>query len=174
MRYAERFLEKKFDEREMTQLERELDGKNDLEIIDYFSERFRKEGELIPRDEIFGMKHQKYCRMTKIMSMYSKNIIEPLVLKLLEDNKERLYQINEIAEMLNLYKWSKHASLILSSYSKKKDSDIICVMGRKYRQYKYSKSCSEAKRQQRPEWKNKGFCFDKQCGTDECPRMQCC
>jgi hypothetical protein len=158
-------------ENDYTKLERELAGKNDFEIVDYFQESFRQEGKFIPRDDIFGMKHTKYTNIMKIMSMYSKNIVEPLVIKLLEANPERPYKVSEIAEILNLEDWDKHASLLLSAYSNKKDSNIICVLGKKHRTYRYSESCSEAKRQQHKGWKKKGFCFLEQCSTDECPKL---
>lgn len=173
---SEKSLEESCMENDSTKLERELEGKNSYEISYYFRKRFKEEKKLIPRDTMVGMcklpyTKMSYARITKIMSTYFKGVIEPIVLKLLEDNKERLYRPGEVADILELGEWDKHASISLSAHSKQKESSIIYVMGRKYREYKYSETCSEAKRRQHKDWKSKGFCFANQCGTDECPKV---
>jgi hypothetical protein len=151
------------------QIRFDLEGLSKEETTTYFKNRFQKEKKLIPKQtfiDIYGYN----SKTSTITGTYFYGIIVPIINAYLEKNREQLFTATEISDELKLGDWDTLVKIMLSKYSKQRDNNLLCVIVNGRNSYKLSKSCSEAKMEQRAGWREKGFCYEEQCGTNNCPK----
>jgi len=151
------------------QIEFDLEGLSKEETATYFKNRFQKEKKLIPKQtfiDLYGFNP----KASAIMGTYFYNVIAPIINTYLEKNQEQLFTATEISDNLNLGDWGTLVKIMLSKYSRQRDNNLLCVIVNGRNSYKLSPGCSEAKMKQRAGWREKGICYEEQCGKKDCPK----